>query len=380
MTSLAPKGDFIGVEDRVHLAAGGETPFLKSHLEAFTRYALDKSAGLPGRVRQLAIHDRARGRAATLLGVQKDEVAFLPSTSDGVNMVAQTIDFKPGDNVVVETIEFPSDVYPWLLQRDKGVEVRFVGDGFEVPPGALEAAIDVRTRVVALSQVSYLTGARHDLRPIADAAHAVGATFIVDASHALGVVPVDARVADFVFSCCYKWQLGTTGIAVGFWNRQLQPDWAPRVAGWMSAKPAGGEGETRRHGFAPRDDAMRMTLGNPSLSGAYVVDNGLKYLLDVGIENIEAHVLELTARLREGLVELGLVVLTPAEPSRRAGNICIARTDGPRYIELLAERGVLAWEADGRVRYSAHLYNDSSDIDRAIEASRHAVATLGTGS
>jgi cysteine desulfurase/selenocysteine lyase len=377
MSSLAPKGDFIGVEERVHLAAGGETPFLKSHVEALTRYALDKSAGMPGRNRQLAVHNRARERAATLLGVSTDEVAFLPSTSDGVNMVAQTIDFRPGDNVVVETIEFPSDVYPWLLQQQNGVEVRFVGQGFDVPPGALEAAIDERTRAVALSHVSYLTGVRHDLASVAEAAHNVGALFIVDASHALGVVPVEARLADFVFSCCYKWQLGTTGIAIGFWNRKLQPDWAPKVAGWFSAKPAGGEGELRRHTFAPRDDAMRMTLGNPSLSGAYVVDNGLKYILDVGIERIEAHALELTARLREGLSEIGLEVLTPAEPSRRAGNVCIARTDGSRFAELLGDRGVLVWEADGRVRYSAHLYNDSADVDRAIEASRQAVATLG---
>ena len=377
MSSLAPKGDFIGVEERVHLAAGGESPFLKSHVEALTRYALDKSAGLPGRWRQLEVHNRARERAATLLGVSTDEVAFLPSTSDGVNMVAQTIDFKPGDNVVVETIEFPSDIYPWLLQQQHGVEVRFVGTGFDVPPGALEAAIDARTRAVALSHVSYLTGVRHDLASVAEAAHAVGAIFIVDASHALGVVPVEARLADFVFSCCYKWQLGCTGIAVGFWNRQLQPDWAPRMAGWMSAKPLDGEGEMRRHTFTPRDDAMRMTLGNPSFPGAYVVDNGFQYILNVGIEKIEAHVLELTARLREGLDELGLEVLTPAEPARRAGNVCIARADGKRLAELLAERGVLVWEADGRVRYSAHLYNDSTDVDRAIEASRYALTTLG---
>ena len=263
----------------------------------------------------MAVHNRARERAAALLGVSVDEVAFLPSTSDGVNMVAQTIAFQPGDNVVVETIEFPSDVYPWLLQQQHGVEVRFVGTGFDVPPGALEAAIDARTRAVALSHVSYLTGVRHDLTSVAEAAHAVGAIFIVDASHALGVVPVEARVADFVFSCCYKWQLGCTGIAVGFWNRQLQPDWAPKMAGWMSAKPLDGEGEMRRHEFTPRDDAMRMTLGNPSFPGAYVVDNGFQYLLNVGIEKIEAHVLELTARLREGLAELGLDVLTPAEPS-----------------------------------------------------------------
>ena len=377
MTSLAPKGDFIGVEERVHLAAGGESPFLKSHVEALTRYALDKSAGLPGRHRQLEIHNRARERAAALLGVDTDEVAFLPSTSDGVNMVAQTIDFKPGDNVVVETIEFPSDVYPWLLQQASGVEVRFVGTGFDVPPGALEAAIDARTRAVALSHVSYLTGVRHDLKSVADAAHTVGAIFIVDASHALGVVPVEARVADFVFSCCYKWQLGCTGIAVGFWNRKLQPDWAPKMAGWMSAKPLDGEGEMRRTSFTPRDDAMRMTLGNPSFPGAYVVDNGFQYILNVGVEKIEAHVLELTARLREGLDELGLEVLTPAEPARRAGNVCIARADGPRFAALLAERGVLVWEADGRVRYSVHLYNDSTDVDRAIEASRYALTTLG---
>ena len=377
MTSLAPKSDFIGLEDRTHLAAGGETPFLKSHVEALTRYAHDKSDGLPGRSRQLAVHDRARERAARLLGVSTDDVAFLPSTSDGVNMVAQTIDWRPGDNVVVETIEFPSDVYPWLLRREQGVEVRFVGNGFAVPPGALEAAIDERTRVVALSHVSYLTGLRHDLASVAVAAHAVGAVFIVDASHSLGVVPVEASHADFLFSCCYKWQLGCTGIAVGYWNRQRQPDWAPNVAGWFSAKPAGGEGELRRHTFTPRENALRMTLGNPSLPGAYVVDNGFEYLLDVGVERIEAHVLELTARLREGLTELGLDVLTPAEPDRRAGNVCIARTDGTRFAELLGERGVLVWEADERVRYSAHLYNDGADIDRALEASRYAVSTLG---
>jgi selenocysteine lyase/cysteine desulfurase len=376
VTSLVPKSDFIGVEGRTHLAAGGETPFLKSHVEALTRYAHDKSDGMPGRARQMAIHDQARQRAAEMLGVSKHEVAFLPSTSDGINMVAQTIDWRPGDNVVIETIEFPSDVYPWLLQQQHGVEVRVVGTGFEVPPGAIEAAIDERTRAVALSHVSYLTGVRHDLASIGTAAHAVGALFIVDASHALGVVPVDARQADFVFSCCYKWQLGTTGIAVGFWNRQRQPDWSPRVAGWFSAQPAGGEGELERHRYVPRADAMRMTLGNPSFPGAYVVNNGFEYLLNVGVERIEAHVLELTARLREGLVELGLEVLTPAEPSRRAGNICIARTDGTRFAELLAERGVLVWEADGRVRYSVHLYSDSADIDRAIEASRHAVTTL----
>jgi selenocysteine lyase/cysteine desulfurase len=372
MPSLVPKGDFIGVEDRVHLAAGGETPFLTSHLAALSRYALDKSAGLAGRARQLATYQRARERAAALLGVAADEVAFLPSTSDGVNMVAQSLAWRQGDKVVLEAIEFPSDIYPWLLRRDEGLEVRFVGQGFDVPPGALEAAIDERTRVVALSHVSYLTGLRHDLAAVAAAAHRVGAIFVVDASHALGVVPVEASLADFVFSCCYKWQLGCTGIAVGYWNRRRQPDWQPRAAGWFSVEP--GSGEVRRRGLTPRRDAQRMTLGNPSFPGAYVVDNGFAYLLAADPRRIEAHVLDLGGRLREGLAELGLQVLTPSEPERRAGNICVAREDGPRFAAELARRGVLVWEADGRIRYSVHLYNDADDVEAALSATGEVLA------
>ncbi|MFN8526125.1 MAG: aminotransferase class V-fold PLP-dependent enzyme [Chloroflexota bacterium] len=370
MPSLAPRGDFIGVEDRVHLAGGGETPFLKSHVEAFTRYALDKSAGLPGRARQVATFGRARARAAELLGVVTDDVSFLPSTSDGVNMVAQSIDWRPGDNVVVEAIEFPSDIYPWLLRKDQGLEVRFVGEGFDVEPGALEAAIDDRTRVVAVSHVSYLTGLRHDLASIAEAAHRHGAMLLVDASHSLGVVPVQASHADFLFSCCYKWQLGCTGIAVGYWNRARQPGWRPTAAGWFSAKTE--MGKERRLRFEPWDDARQMTLGNPSFPGCYVVENGFTYLQKIGIERVEAHVSELAGRLREALSELGERVLTPADPSLRAGNVCIERSDGPRFARELGRRGVLVWEADGRIRYSVHLYNDDDDIQQAIEATREA--------
>lgn len=374
MGGLVPKSDFIGLDRWVHLAAGGETPFLRSHLAALERYAEDKSAGLAGRERQMATYQRARARAAQLLGAATEEIAFVSSTSDGINLVAQSIDWRPGDNVVVEVIEYPSDVYPWLLRERDGVEVRFVGEGLTIPPGALEAAIDRRTRLVALSHVSYLTGLRHDLAAVAAAARAAGAIFVVDASHALGVVPVEARLADFLFSCTYKWQLGCTGIALAYWNRERQPDWRPRAAGWFSVEPT--SGLARRTGFTPRRDAQCMTLGNPSFPGAYVVDNALGYLLDVGIERIEEHVLRLGERLRAGLIDLGLEVITPEEPARRAGNICIARADGAEFARRLEERDVLVWEGDGRVRYSVHLYNDDGDVERALEATRAVVAAL----
>jgi selenocysteine lyase/cysteine desulfurase len=134
-------------------------------------------------------------------------------------------------------------------------------------------------------------------------------------------------------------------------------------------------GSERRMNFVPWDDARQMTLGNPSFPGSYVVENGFRYLSRFGIDRVAAHVEELAGRLREGLAELGLSVLTPAEPHRRAGNVCIERSDGPRFAAKLAERGVLVWEADGRVRYSTHLYNDGDDVERALEVTRLAIAS-----
>ena len=179
--------------------------------------------------------------------------------------------------------------------------------------------------------------------------------------------------ADFVFSCCYKWQLGRTGIAIGFWNRQLQPDWAPKVAGWMSARPLDGEGETAPPQFTPRDDAMRMTLGNPSLSGRLRgrqrprVPPGRRHREDRGARpGVDRPPARRPRRAWPGGADAGR--------SRPPGRQHLHRPGGRRRASpsCLAERGVLVWEADGRVRYSAHLYNDSADVDRAIEASRHA--------
>lgn len=363
--SLLPKSDFIGVEDVAHLAAGGETPFLKRNADALLRFALDKSRGMPGRSNHYRLYAETKEILAELMRVEASDIAFLGSASEGVNVAALAIDWQPGDNVVVEDIEYPSVVYPWA--RGRGVEVRVVPtSGGDSDPAALAAAVDGRTRLLAISQVSYLSGVRHDLAALRALVDRVGARLLVDVSHALGVVPVDASLCDIAVSCCYKWILGAHGVGICAWNRRRWPQLEPAQIGWSSVAMRGRP--TDRTAYTLKEDAGRLELGNPAFPSLYAVHGGASYLRAAGIERIEAHILDLGERLRQGLVELGLPVLTPAPAERRAGNICFSTADGPWLHDGLFARGVLVWEGEGRVRISVHGYNDQGDIDRCLAA------------
>ena len=135
MTALLPKTAFIGLEHVAHLAAGGEAPVLRTHVDTATRFFLDKVAGMPGRERFAAVADLARERLAGLLGGRPAEVALLAHASEGLYVASEGVDWRPGDNVVVEQSEFPSvleEGLAWLgagrcrlaLGREAGDELR----------------------------------------------------------------------------------------------------------------------------------------------------------------------------------------------------------------------------------------------------------------
>lgn len=369
MGSLLPKSDFIGVEDVAHLCAGGETPFLKRNADALLRFSLDKSRGMPGRANHYRVYAETKAVLARLLHVEPGDVAFLGSASEGVNVAALALDWRPGDNVVIEDIEYPSLVYPWVRAGGRGVETRVVRTrGGDVDLAALRAAVDGRTRLLAVSHVSYLSGLRHDLAELRAIADSVGARLLVDVSHALGVVPVRADLADIAVSCCYKWVLGAHGLGICVWNRRRWPDLQPAQVGWASVAERGAPAD--RTAYRLKEDAARLELGNPAFPSVYAVHSGAGYLVEAGIERVEAYVLALGERLRRGLVALGLAVLTPEPAARRAGNYCFATADGPRLHAELFARGVLVWEGEGRIRVSVHGYNDEADVERCLAALR----------
>jgi len=353
--------DFRIPEGVSHVCAAGETAFLRRHDDAYGRYVHDKSAGARGRVAQEDVVERARRQVAALWGMQAGDIGWVGSVAEGVSLVLESIDWRPGDNICAMATEYPSLVAPFLARRQAPYRVRFADPATTAGVAAL---VDSQTRVILVSYVSYLNGERFDLGALRRAADAVGAWLVVDFTQASGYLPIAADVADFAFSASYKWMLGMTGVATACWNRRRQPDWAPSTAGWYSLA----NDSTRFDaGITLRGDALRFTRGNPAHASLYVLSSALDYLAAFEPRVIQEHVQRLTTDLIGRLAGLGVAPSTPADPARHGASVCVAREDAKALHGVLDREKVLAWNGRGRLRISFHGYNGTADVHR-VEA------------
>jgi cysteine desulfurase/selenocysteine lyase len=365
--SLIPKSEFLGLDAVAHLCAGGEAPWLRSHDAATHRFGALKSRGMAGREEIFAVYARAKQGVAHLLGVGPERVALLGSASDGVNQAVAAIDWRAGDNVVAGRLEYPSLLYPVARLRERGIEVRLVEmPDHQLSLDALGSRVDGRTRLVLVSQVSYVTGQQIDVARCAEIARGAGARLLVDATHALGVAPVAGALADFVVSSAYKWLLATHGIGVFAFDPARVGEIRPAAVGWHSVSVRGGPADPLRLDLRP--DATRLEPGNPGLLAAFVLENALARLAALDPSAVLEHVLDLGDELLAGLAARGLRPTTPWARAARAGNVCFLHPDAAGLAARLGARGVLVWGSEGRIRVSVHCYNDAGDVRAFLEA------------
>jgi cysteine desulfurase / selenocysteine lyase len=301
---------------------------------------------------------------ARMWGVSAGEIGFVSNVAEGVSIVAESLVWRDGDSIAIDANEYPSVVGPIALRRAPAIALR-QARGTE--PDRLSACVDASTRIIAASYVSYLTGERVDLHALRRLADSAGALLLVDFTQASGYLPIEASLADFAFSACYKWMLGITGVAVAYWNRVRQPDWAPASAGWHSFAPGG-----RGYDAIPalKSDAMRFTRGNPAHCPIYVLNSALSYLGRFEMREVQRHVQTLTAGLLDELATSQMAVMTPADPARHGASVCFASPRAAAIVDALYAQGVYAWNGQGRVRISFHGYNSTSDLERTVAALR----------
>lgn len=328
------------------------------------RYVSDKSLGLPGRTAQEAQIQSARAGMARLWSVDVADIGFVSNVAEGVSIIAESIDWRQGDCIAIDANEYPSVVGPILMRRHPTIQLR---QARGMAPDRLCGCVDGSTRIIAVSYVSYLTGERVDLAALRILADTVGALLLVDFTQASGYLPIEASVADFAFSACYKWMLGITGVAIAYWNRARQPDWMPASAGWHSLA-MGARGYDTIPPLVP--DAMRFTRGNPAHCPIYVLNSALSYLSRFDINEVQRHVQTLTVALLNALVALQLPVMTPIDPARHGASVCIASPRAQAVVDALYVQGVYAWNGHGRIRISFHGYNTMADVDRVVAALR----------
>ncbi|MCP5149185.1 MAG: aminotransferase class V-fold PLP-dependent enzyme [Ectothiorhodospiraceae bacterium] len=358
----APRSDFIGfTDDVVHLATGGQPPLLAAHREAFEAFAADKARGSAGYQHHWAVGAAVKAKLAQLTGVPAADHALVGSASEAIGRVVSSFAWRPGDNAVVADRDYASGRFSILRLARLGVEPRVVAcNGWYIDPERLVAACDGRTRLVYVSQVTSLTGQRFDIEWLGAELARRGVALLVDASHALGVVPVDARHADFTVSSGYKF-LCATHMGVLAWNRERRPTFEPLSVGWASATDTPAGNVLRLH-----DDATRAQAGNPNHLDVYLLERSLDYLLGYGIDAIAAHALAIATRLHRGLTDLGLPVVTPAAPGERGTNVVFSSARDAEVVADAADAGILLWAGGGRVRASVHLFNTEADVERYL--------------
>ena len=287
--------------------------------------------------------EEARASFARMVGVPTETVAIGPNVSSMIGLVAASI--PDGSRVVAPDVEFTSLLFPFLVQERRGVTVRLV------PAPELVNEVGRDADVVAFSAVQMATGEVADLDAIAEAAAEHGVMTVVDATQAVGWLPLDATRFDVVAAHGYKWLLSPRGTAYMAIRPELLEMVVPRTAGWY----AGEDPLATFFGPPLRLAASARRLDTSPAWFMWVASApALSTLERIGIDAIRAHDVALANRFRAGLGE-------------QAGDSAIVMSDTPDAAEKLERAGIRAAVRGGRLRTSWHVYNTHEDVDRTLE-------------
>lgn len=323
--------------------------------------------------RPSAVRQEVRAALAGLLGGTPEEYALISSTAQGLNTVAAGVAWRAGDNVVLPGGgEHWSNTFPWLQLESRGVEVRLApleADG-AVPPEALAALVDARTRVVATAHVSFSSGFRTDLARLSALVKARNAEtlLVVDGIQGAGACPLDVAAdgVDVYAAGGFKWLLGMPGTGFMYVRAAAQALIAPSSPGMFAAD------QEVTTAVAYHNDARRYEGGSIAYSLFHAWTAGLAVLQELGVARIYARNMALTSQLLDGLAAKPHVrVLSPVGSEGVRSQILVVTLGSAERNEacgraLLAEGVVVALRA-GNVRIAPNFYNSEGEIDRLLE-------------
>ena len=314
-------------------------------------------------------YDSARHSLARLLNAESSEIALTKNTSEGVSTFANGLEWRPGDEIVSIEGEFPSNYYAWKALEKRGVVLRLVQpEQGRVSYESIVSALSSRTRVVAVSFVDYLSGFRLNLEKLGQACAAHGCLLFVDAIQGLGAFPLDVKAAQIAGLAAdgHKWLLGPEGAGALYVNRQVMERVTPTEVGWWGVRHWA---DFTKRELSWRDDARRYECGTLNTVGFYGLGAAVDFLLEVGIPNIAERVLDLTDRLRRGLLERGHSVFGPLTREEASGIVSFVPRQGSaeRLLDTFLANRVQVASRCGMIRVSPHFYNTEAEIDRVLE-------------
>jgi cysteine desulfurase/selenocysteine lyase len=382
----------------VYLDNGATTQKPRAVIDAISRFYETENANIHRGVYQLSQlsterYEEARRKVRLFINASEDrEIIFTRGTTEGINLVAfsfaQTF-LKPGDEIIVSTIEHHANIVPWQLAAKRhGALVRPipVNDRGELLLDEFEKMLlPGKTKIVAVSQLSNSLGTIHDVEKIIELAHAAGAKVLVDGAQWVAHYPTDVRALDADFYVFSGHKLyGPTGIGVLYGKRALLEAMPPYQSGGDMIASVSFK-ETL---FAELPN--KFEAGTPDIAGAVGLGAAIDYVNAIGIEAIAAHEDSLGEYLNQQVSQIPGVRLIGT--AARKGAICsfviedppISTHDSGMLLDLegiavrtghhCCQPAMERMDVSATIRASLALYNTKQDVDHLVSALRRIIA------
>ena len=366
---LGVRGDFPIVNERTFLNSAYIAPIPMQVVKAGQAFLEEKARRSFQLGPLLKKCDEVRAQFARLIGAASpNEVGLLFSTAEGENVVAAGLGLKAGDNVVIDELHYNTEFVLYRqLEKLNGVELRIAKHRNGVVDASdFEPLVDSHTRLVSVAWVSHQNGFRHDMRPIADVAHAKGALLYTDAIQAVGMFPIDVVAAGVDVLCAgsNKWLLAGWGVAPLYVRSGVADRLRLDRYGEMHAR------ELADHSYEIDTNAKRFDYSSRAFGDVYTLSAGLSYLEKVGVARLEAHTDDnLARRLQDGLVKQGHRLFTPH--GNRSSIVTFYTTKPPSDVRAAFQSAnIEVTVRDGTVRISPALFNIADDIDRCLATTK----------
>jgi cysteine desulfurase/selenocysteine lyase len=361
-------------QKRIFLAHAGVAPLPGPTVEAL-KHEAERAGFAQENAEFMAEIEGIRLVGARLINAHSDEVALLGPTSLGLNLVANGLEWKAGDEVVFYPDDYPANVYPWQALAAKGVRaVPLLPErSGEITPDLVLKALTPKTRLVALASCHFLSGFRLDYETIAEELHRRNILFCLDAIQSLGATTIDVRHIDFLAADSHKWMLGPLGAGIFYVKKKHFETLRPSLVGaWNVQSP----GFVAQPEIAFEKTARRYEPGALNMLALFGMKASIELILNLGVKQIEARLLDLRAFSEEKLMAAGFRVMGFANRrSQKSGITTIVIEDQAVAVaqaKKLRENGVDVSLRQTRagiscLRLSPHFYNTEGEIEEVIK-------------
>ncbi len=355
--------------DQIYFNHAAIGPWSSLVLNRINEYALQRSgAKIENYQAFLKLNCRAKINLGKLLGTTPDRLAWVDNVSNGLNILAQGLNWTAGDRIILNDIEFPSNIYPFLNLQRQGVEIDIIKsrNGI-VDLEDIQKVITPNTKLVSISLVQFLSGYRADVDSIGELCKQHGIIFCVDAIQGVGVVQIDVGKSkiDFLSGGTQKWLMSSQGLSYIFVTEELQNRINQKNVGWTSVENAW---NLLDYDLTLKSSADRFQNGTVNALGIAIFDSMLEFFLEFGLENIEKRILENTKYFIEELVKVGLQpILKDVNEKKRAGIVTFKHERAKEIFDELEKRKIYGAVREGMIRFSPHFYNTKEEVVKHLE-------------